>query len=161
MTLDLDPIPHFKCIYFECASMVIKWVVELTTLLDTKIPKWLTSKDQNYLLSNLDDPYEELVKEFYANAIFGGEELRCWVRGKEFTIMPSYLALILNINRPMFAKPLVYDQMESDLEIFRDAFGENLDVSSNGKSISLSSLSLELKLLTKIIFHNLYPFSST
>ena len=62
------------------------------------------------------------------NALFDGEELRCWVRGKDFTIMPSYLALILNINQPMFAKPPVYDEMEPDLEIFRDAFKENLDV---------------------------------
>ena len=27
----------------------------------------------------------------------------------------------------MFAKPLVYDEMELDFKIFRDAFGENLD----------------------------------
>ena len=137
--------------------MAIERVVEQATLLDTNIPKWLASKDWNYLLSNLDDPYEELVKEFYANALFGGEELRCWGRGKDFTIMPSYLALILNINRPMFAKSLVYDEMEPDLEIFRNTFKENLVVSSNGKSLGLSSLSPELKLLTTIMFHNLYP----
>ena len=90
-----------------------------------------------------------------------GEELQGWVRGKDFTIMRSYLALILNINQPVFAKPLVYDEMDLDLEILRDAFGENLDVSSNGKSIGLSSLSPELRLLTTIMFHNLYPLSCT
>ena len=42
--------------------------------------------------------------------------------------MPSYLALILNINWLMFAKPPVYDEMKPDLEIFCDAFKENLDV---------------------------------
>ena len=68
------------------------------------------------------------MKEFYANAPFDGEELRGWVRGKDFTIMPSYLALILNINWLMFAKPPVYDEMKPDLEIFCDAFKENLDV---------------------------------
>ena len=98
--------------YSENALMVIEWVVEKDTLLDTNIPKWLASKDWNYLLSILDDPYEELVKEFYANAFFDGEELQCWVRRKDFTIMPSYLSLILNINRPMFANPPVYDEME-------------------------------------------------
>ena len=141
--------------------MAIERVVEQATLLDTNIPKWLASKDWNYLLSNLDDPYEELVKEFYANALFGGEELRCWGRGKDFTIMPSYLALILNINRPMFAKPPMYDEMELDLEIFPDAFGEKLDMFSNGKSTDLSILSPNLRLLTTIMFHNLYPLSST
>ena len=101
------------------------------------------------------------MKEFYANALFDGEELRCWVRGKDFTMTPTYLSLILNINRPMFAKSLVYDEMEPDLEIFRNTFKENLVVSSNGKSLGLSSLSPELKLLTTIMFHNLYPLSST
>ena len=146
--------------YFQNAPMVIERVVEQVTLLDRNIPKWFTSKDWNYLLSNLEDPYEELVKEFYANALFGGEELRCWVSGKDFTITPSYLALILNINPPMFARPPVYNEMDLDLEIFCNVFRENLDVSSNGKSIGLSSLSLELRLLTTIMFHNLYPLSS-
>ena len=54
--------------------MVIERVVEQTTL-HTNIPKWFASKDWNYILSNLEDPYEELVKKFYANAIFDGDEL--------------------------------------------------------------------------------------
>ena len=111
--------------------MVIKQVVEQATLLDTNIPRWFANKDWNYLLSNLDDPYEELVQEFYANAFFEGEELQCWVRGKDFTITPSYLALILCINRPMFPKSPVYDDMEPDLKILCDAFRENLEVSHN------------------------------
>ena len=141
--------------------MVIEQVVEQATLLDTNIPKWFASKDWNYVMSNLEDPYEEPVKEFYANAIFDGEELRCWVRGKDFTITPSYLAIILNTNRPVFTKPPLYDELEPDLDILWDAFEENLDVSSNGKSIGLSSLSPKLRLLTTIMFHNLYPLLST
>ena len=61
--------------YFKSAPMVIERVVEQATLLDTNIPKCLTSKDWNYLLSNLDDPYEELMKELYVNALFDREEL--------------------------------------------------------------------------------------
>ena len=54
----------------------------------------------------------------------------------------------------------MYDDLELDVEMLRDAFGENLEIASNGKSIIVSSLSLELKLLTTIMFHNLYPLSS-
>ena len=61
----------------------------------------------------------------------------------------------------MFLKPLVYDDLDPNVEMLRDAFGENLEISSNGKSIGVSSLSPELKLLTTIMFHNLYPLSST
>ena len=145
---------------FKDAPMVIERVVEQASLLYTNIPKWIVSKDWNYHLSNLEDPYEELVKEFFANALFDGDELRCWVSGKGFTVMPSYLAIILNINRLVFIKPPVYDELEPDLDILWDALGESLEISSNGKAFNLSSLSLELRLLITIMFHNLYPLLS-
>ena len=163
MTLNSDHILHIKHIWttLKMPLMLIERVVEQASLLDMNIPRWFASKDWNYLLSNLEDPYEELVKEFYANALFDGDELKFWVRWKDFTIMPSYFAIILNIKQSMFIKPLVYDKLEPDLDILRDTLKENLEVSSNGKSISLSSLSPELRLLTTIMFHNLYPLSST
>ena len=147
--------------HFKGAPMLIERVVEQAFLLDTNIPRWFASKDWNYLLSNFEDPYEELVKDFYANAIFNRDKLKCWVRGKDFTVTPSYLAIILNINQPVFIKPSVYDELESDVDMLRDALEENLEISSNGKAIRVSLLSPELRLLTTIIFHNLYPFSST
>ena len=36
-----------------------------------------------------------------------------------------------------------------------------MEFSSNGKSVSVASLSPELRLLTMIMFSNLYPLSST
>ena len=72
-----------------------------------------------------------------------------------------YLAEILHINRPMLSPPLVYDDLNPDEEILRVALGDNLEFSSNGKSVSVASLSLELRLLMTIMFHNLYPLSST
>ena len=44
---------------------------------------------------------------------------------------------------------------------FHEALGANLEFSPNGKSISVVSLSLELRLLMIIMFSNLYPLSST
>ena len=101
------------------------------------------------------------MKEFYANSIFDRDELKCWVIGKDFTITPSYLAIILNINQLVFVKPPMYNELEPDLNMLQDALGENLEICSNGKAIGASSLSLELRLLTTIMFHNLYPLSST
>ena len=72
--------------------------VDQASLLDTKIPKWFATEEWNYILSNLDDAYENMVKEFYANAISEGDELKCWVRGKSFTVTLVYLANILRIN---------------------------------------------------------------
>ena len=147
--------------FFREASLLVERVVEQPSLRDTNIPRWFATKDWNFLLSNLDYAYENLVKEFYANAIVEGEELKCWVRGKSFSVTPVYLAEILHINRLMFTNTPVYDDLSPDEDLLRDAFGRNLEFSPNGNSISASSLSPEHRVLTIIMFHNLYPLSST
>ena len=102
-----------------------------------------------------------MVKEFYANAIVEGEELKCWVRRKSFSISPAYLAKILYINRPMLKNPQVYDDLCLDEELLRDGLGQDLEFSSNGNSVSVSFLPPKLKVLIIVMFHNLYPLSST
>ena len=74
---------------------------------------------------------------------------------------PIYLADILRINRMMFPKPLVYRDLNLEEEVLWETLRDNLEFSSNGKSISVASLSPELWLLTTIMFQNLYPLSST
>ena len=77
-----------------------------------------------------------------------------------FSVTPIYLAEILHINQPMFTNPLVYDDLNLDEDLLRDVLGRNLEFSPNGNSINVSSLSLELRVLTIIMFYNLYPLSS-
>ena len=101
------------------------------------------------------------MKEFYANAIVKGEELKCWVHGKTFFVTPAYLTEILHINRPMLRNPLVYDDLYPEEDLLREALGKDLEFSPNGNSINVSSLSPELRVLTIIMFHNLYLLSST
>ena len=125
--------------YFRNASLVVERVVDQPSLLDTKTPIWFATKDWNFLLSDLDDAYENLVKEFYANAIVKGEELKCQVRGKIFSVTPAYLVEILHINRPMFTNPPVYDDLSLDEDLLRDTLGRNLEFSQTGNSISVSS----------------------
>ena len=98
---------HTYAKYFRDTSLLVEKAVDQPSLLDTKIPIWFATKDWNFLLSNLDNAYENFVKEFYANAIVEGEELKYWVRGKIFSITPTYLAEILHINWPMFTNPRV------------------------------------------------------
>ena len=81
------------------------------------------------------------MKEFYANAIVEGEELKCWVRGKTFSVTPAYLAEILHINKPMLRKPLVYDDLYLEENLLREALGKDLEFSPNGNSINVSSCS--------------------
>ena len=102
---------------FRDAPLLVERAVDQPSLLDTNIPIWFATKDWNFLLSNLEDAYENLVKEFYANASVEGEEIKCWVRGKRFSITPVYLADILNINRPILSIPPVYDELNPDEEV--------------------------------------------
>ena len=55
----------------------------------------------------------------------------------------------------------MYDELTLDEEVLREALGANLEFSSNGKSISVASFSPKLRLLTMVMFSNLYPLSST
>ena len=127
--------------YFMEAPLLVEKVLEQGSLLDTNISKWFANKDWNFLLSSLEEPYQQMVKEFYANAIYERDELKCWVRGQHFTVTPCYLANILHINRPMFPKPSVYDDLNPKEDLLQDVLGDNLEFSPNGKSISVSSLS--------------------
>ena len=102
-----------------------------------------------------------MVREFYANAIVDRDELKCWVRGKSFSMSPVYLADILHINRPMLDTTPVYDDLNPDEDLLWETLGQNLEFSKTGNLIIVSSLSPELRVLTIIMFHNLYPLSST
>ena len=146
--------------YFRDAPLLVERVVDQSSLLDTNILIWFTTKDWNFILSNLEDAYENLVKEFYANAIVDGEEIKCWVRGKRFSITLVYLADILHVNKPILPIPPVYDELNPNEEVLQEALKANLEFSSSGKSISVASLSPKLRLLTMIMFSNLYPLSS-
>ena len=102
-----------------------------------------------------------MVREFYVNAIVDRDELKCWVRGNSFSMSPVYLADILHINRPMLDTTPVYDDINPDEDLLWETLGQNLEFSKTGNLIIVSSLSPELRVLTIIMFHNLYPLSST
>ena len=78
-----------------------------------------------------------------------------------FSVTPANLAEILHINRLMLRKPPVYDDLYQEEDFLREALDKDLEFSPNGNSINVSSLSPELRVLTIIMFHNLYPLSST
>ena len=61
----------------------------------------------------------------------------------------------------MLKNPPVYDDLCPDEELLRDGLGQDLEFSSNGNSVNVSSLSPKLRVLTIVMFHNLYPLSST
>ena len=103
----LDSQTHFSI--FQKAPTVVERVVKFDTLGTTFIPRIFEAKDWADRFGNFEDPIDELVKEFYSNARYIGVELKCWVRGKEFTINPNYIAKVLRITRPADVDLTPYD----------------------------------------------------
>ena len=61
----------------------------------------------------------------------------------------------------MLATTSVYDDLNPNENLLWETLGRNLEFSQTRNSINVSSLSPELRMLTIIMFHNLYPLSST
>ena len=71
------------------------------------------------------------------------------------------MAEILHLHRSILPNPPVYDDLCPDKDLLRDALGRNLEFSQNGNSFNVSSLPSQLRVLTLIMFNNLYHLSST
>ena len=76
---------------------MVECIVQFDTLGSTFILRIFAIRDWTELFGNFEDLVDELVKEFYSNARYTGVELQCWIRGKEFTINPDYIAKLLHI----------------------------------------------------------------
>ena len=64
---------------FVKAPIVVERVVKFDTLGTTFIPRIFEAKDWADLFGNFEDPIDELVKEFYSNARYIRDKLKCWV----------------------------------------------------------------------------------
>ena len=62
--------------YFRDATPLVEWAIDQPSLRETNILIWFATKDWNFLLSDLDVTYMNMVREFYANAIVEGDELK-------------------------------------------------------------------------------------
>ena len=136
-------------------------MVKFDTLGTTFIPRIFEAKDWANLFGNFEDPMEELVREFFSNAKYIGVELKCWVRGKEFSINPNYIAKVLRITRPDDVDLTPYDDRTPKFQDILQVLRPNHEVSSKGTSINTAKFAPELTTLKLIMFSNLYPLSNT
>ena len=136
---------------------MVERVVKFYTLRTTFIPRIFEAKEWAYLFGNFEDPIDELVKEFYSNARYIGVELKCWVRGKEFSINPDYIAKVLRINRPVNVDLTPYDDRLPKVQDILQIIGLDHEISSKGTSIGTAKFAPDLMTLKFIMFFNLYP----
>ena len=86
--------------------------------------------------------------------------MKCWVRGKEFTINPDYIAKVLLITRPANVDLTLYDDREPQVQDILKALRPDHEVSSKGTSIGTAKFASKLTTLKLIMFFNLYPLSN-
>ena len=146
---------------FQKAPTMVERVVKFETQGTTFIPRIFEAKDCVDLFGNFEDPFDELVKEFYSNASYTGVELKCWVRGREFTINPDYIAKVLHITKSADVDFTPYDDRQPQIQDILQVLGSDHEVSSKGTSIGTTKFALELNTLKLIMFFNLYPLSNT
>ena len=103
----LDSLTHSSI--FEDATSIVEQVVRFDTLGTTFILRIFEAKDWANLFGNFEDLMEELVREFFSNARYIRVELKCWVRGKEFSINLNYIAKVLRITRLEDVDLTLYD----------------------------------------------------
>ena len=136
-------------------------MVKFDTLGTTFIPRIFEAKDWADLFQNFEDLIDELVKEFNSNARYTEVELKCWVRGKEFTINPDYIAKILHITRLVNVDITPYDDRQPQIQDILQVLRLDHEVMSKGTSIGTAKFAHELNTLKLIMFFNLYPLSIT
>ena len=111
-------------------------MVRFDTLGTTFIPRIFEAKDWANLFRNFEDLMEELVREFFSNARYIRVELKCWVRGKEFSINPNYIAKVLRITRHEDVDLTLYDDRTPKVQDILQVLGPDHEVSSKGTSIN-------------------------
>ena len=139
---------------------MVERIVRFDTLGSTFIPKIFADKDWASLFGGFEDPFQELVKEFFSNTWFTRAELKCWVCGKDFFITLNYLAKILHINCLANVDTSPYDDRLAPIVEILETLEAHYEVSSSSTSISTSRFELEMKTLTFIMHSNLYPLTN-
>ena len=84
-------------------------VVQFDTLGTTFIPRIFEARDWADLFENFKDLVDELIKEFYSNSRYTGVELKCWIRGTEFSINTEYIVKVLHITGSANVDLTLYD----------------------------------------------------
>ena len=146
---------------FGKAPPIVERIVKFDTLGTTFIPEIFEERNWVDLFGNFEDLIEELVKEFYSNARYTGVELKCWVRGMEFSINTNYIAKVLHIIRPANVDTTPYDDRVLKAQYILQVLGTDHEVVNKGTSIGTGLFLAELTTLKLIMFSNLYPFSNT
>ena len=105
------------------------------------------------MLNLMGKVYEEIIQEFYANAIVERDHINCWLKGRKFYVTRETIQEILVV-RPMTPHTsLQYDERREKLGPIVEVFGGKI----NKKALHTIPFTPEMRTLAYIMIFNLYP----
>ena len=139
--------------HYKQAPIILERSMDLESLKDTFIPKVFKERTRTKLLNLMGDVFEDIVWEFFANAIVEGDHINYWLRGREFSVSRVPIQEVLEIWPTTLDTSLQYDEWKEKLEPFVEVLGEQL----KKKALHTIEFTIEMRALAYIMIFNLYP----
>ena len=137
---------------FMKGTIIQERFVHLSDLKDTFIPGCFEGRGWDKLLSDLRAVCEPLIREFYANAVIREDELRCWVRRKEFTIEAHDIDEVLGLEGLEDHDFINYKDKMLSIETVQIHIGGQRE----GRCLNTIAFPIDIRCLTTIMMFNLY-----
>ena len=102
------------------------------------------------------DVFEDIIWEFFANAIVEGDHINCWLRGREFLVSRESIQEVLEIWPMTLDTSLQYDEWKEKLEPLVEVLGGQLKM----KALHTIEFTIEMRALAYIMIFNLYPMKN-
>ena len=83
--------------HYKWAPIILERAKDLESLEGTFIPDVFKKRTWTKLLNPMDDVFEDIIREFFVNAIVEGDHINCWLRGREFSISRESIQEVLEI----------------------------------------------------------------
>ena len=139
--------------HYKQAPIIQEMLVDLDSLEGTFISDVFKERTWTKFLNSMGDVFENIVREFFANAIMEGDHINCWLRGKEFPIPRESIQDVLEIRPTTPKTSLQYDERNEKLEPPVEVLG----VQIKKKALHTITFTSKMRTLVYIMIFNLYP----
>ena len=139
--------PHL----LERAPIILERTVDLDSLKGTFIPNVFKERTWMKLLNPMDDVFEIIIREFFANAIVEDDHINYWLRGREFSITRESIQDVFKIRPTTPHTYLQYNERREKLEPLVEILGGQL----NKKALHTITFTPEMRALAYIVIFNL------
>ena len=126
--------------HYKWALIVLERSVDLESLEGTFIRNVFKERTWKKLLNPMGDVFEDIIREFFANAIVEGDHINCWLMGREFFVSRESIQEVLEIRLTTPNTSFQYDERKEKLEPLVEVLGGQLCQDQGRCSYMISSL---------------------